>query len=203
MMPTKNYTTTDRTIRKTLLHDLKKVFGQNSNTAIIPELSLPNGLARIDIAVVNGIMHGYELKSDFDNLLRLQNQMIAYNFIFDRITLVVGKRHLVNALHIIPEWWGITIARTENRNRTSRLIPIREAVNNPKQNMHIIAHMLWKDEMLNILNSIGVSKNLNNKPKQYVCDVLVNSVDQDDLKTHVRKILISRALNSSYRSAEE
>lgn len=198
-----NFTTTDKTVRKILLIELGKKYKSNSDTAIIPEFPLLNGSARIDIAVVNGIMHGYELKSDLDTLTRLQSQMYAYNLIFDKVTLVVGKRHIIEALHLIPEWWGITVARDDNYSRTPRLIPIREAVHNPTQNMHIIAHMLWKDEMLNILSSMGVSKRVSDKPKQYLCNILVSSIHQDELKTHVRRILISRAFNSFYRSVGE
>lgn len=195
-MPIYNFTTTDKTIRKILLSELGKKYKSNSDTAIIPEFSLPNGSARIDIAVINGIMHGYELKSDLDTLTRLQSQMHAYNLIFDKVTLVVGKKHIIEALRLIPEWWGITVARNDNYDRVPRLIQIREAVYNPNQNLHIIAHLLWKDEMLNILSSMGMSKRLSNKPKQYVCNILVSSIHQDELKTHVRRILISRAFNS-------
>lgn len=192
MMPTHNFTTTDKSIRKILLTDLRKEYGSNSNTAIISELSLPNGLARIDIAVINGIMHGYELKSDFDNLLRLRNQMDAYNLIFDKITLVVGKKHIVESLHVVPQWWGITIARIVNEEQYPHLIPIRKPRNNPTQDMLTLVNMLWKDEALNILNRLGMSKNLSTKPKKTICEKLVESIKTQALKGFVRKSLVER-----------
>ena len=47
---------------------------------------------RIDIAVVKGALHGFEIKSDFDNLKRLARQVDLYSQVLDRATLVVGER---------------------------------------------------------------------------------------------------------------
>jgi hypothetical protein len=58
---------------------------------IIEELGVVHGKSRIDIAVINGLMHGYEIKSDKDTLQRLPEQMNMYNSVFNKVTLVVGK----------------------------------------------------------------------------------------------------------------
>jgi hypothetical protein len=191
-MPTYNFTTTDKTIRKILLSELGKKYKSDSDTAIIPEFSLPNGSARIDIAVVNGIMHGYELKSDLDTLTRLQSQMHAYNSIFDKVTLVVGKRHIIEALHIIPQWWGITIASVVNDEQNPHLIPIRKPHSNPTQDILTLVNMLWKDEALDILSRLGMSKNLSAKPKKIICEKLIEWIEPQALKSFVRKSLVER-----------
>ena len=46
----------------------RKVLARYSSTRIVDDLGLRHGVARVDVAVVNGIIHGYELKSDKDNL---------------------------------------------------------------------------------------------------------------------------------------
>lgn len=56
-------------------------------------------------------MHGYELKGDHDTLCRLPEQANAYSAIFDFVTLVVSERHLLRAIDVVPDWWGIRIAR--------------------------------------------------------------------------------------------
>ena len=38
-------------------------------------------------------------------------QAEAYNNVFDRMTLVVGERLLMDSIKIIPEWRGIKIAK--------------------------------------------------------------------------------------------
>src|SRR5436305_708698 len=52
-------------------------------------------------------IHGYEIKSDKDTLIRLPRQVDAYNAVFERATLVSTRRHLSSAREIIPNWWGI------------------------------------------------------------------------------------------------
>jgi hypothetical protein len=53
---------------------------------IIDELGLCRGTVRVDIAVVNGVLKGYEIKGDQDTLRRLASQAATYNRIFDTMT---------------------------------------------------------------------------------------------------------------------
>src|SRR5690625_2530468 len=112
----------DRDVRTLLLDELHTEYSYCNETRIINELGLDFGASRIDVAVVNGIMHGFEIKSDLDNLDRLPRQMEYYNKAFERMTLVVSRKHLSEAKGIIPSWWGI---KTISADRT-RLINIRK-----------------------------------------------------------------------------
>src|SRR6266849_8615145 len=85
----------------------------DAETVIFDELGVQHGVARIDLAVVNGELHGFELKSDRDTLARLPEQVESYGRVFDRVTLVVEERHLRRAVEMVPEWWGIRVARVE------------------------------------------------------------------------------------------
>lgn len=203
MMPVQLYTTTDKSIRSILIKDLKEKYRNHdkNKTAIIPELALPRGLARIDVAVVNGVMHGYELKSDFDNLLRLRLQIDAYNLIFDKVTLVVGRKHILEALNAIPNWWGVTVAKEQNNAQDLNLFLIREAEDNPGQDIYTIATMLWKREALELLDKKHI-KNQNHCSKEILCKMLVEEYDKDELKEHVRQYLVNRFFNSKWRADE-
>jgi hypothetical protein len=53
--------------------------------------------ARTDIAVINGSLHAFEIKSDSDSLDRLPSQIEAYQGVFEYITLVCGSRLLKRA----------------------------------------------------------------------------------------------------------
>jgi len=46
----------------------------DAETVILEELGIQHGLSRIDLAVVNGELNGFELKSDKDTLARLPEQ---------------------------------------------------------------------------------------------------------------------------------
>ena len=49
------------------------------DTLVVDELGLKHGKCRADIAVINGHLIGYEIKSDDDSLHRLARQVEAYN----------------------------------------------------------------------------------------------------------------------------
>lgn len=184
--------TNDKIIRSALIHELKEHNRFKEHTRVIPELTLPNESVRVDVAVVNGIMHGYELKSDRDTLERLNSQILAYSAVFDKVTLVVGKKHIIEALGLVPEWWGITIAKSMEALSHAILIPVREASNNPEPNLEAIVNLLWKDEALECLLKIGKANGLKSKPKDTICKALIEHTDPIDLKAIVRDTLINR-----------
>src|SRR6266550_991942 len=101
----------DHQLRRALKSKVLARYAKDPDTRIVDELGLRHGIARVDIAVVNGIIHGYELKSDKDNLKRLPHQVTIYSSVLDKVTLVVGIRHALEATELVPDWWGIKIAR--------------------------------------------------------------------------------------------
>src|SRR5690554_5074540 len=98
----------DCDIRPVLKEQLINTY-TGTNTVIVDELPICWGDSRIDIAVINRSLHGYEIKSDRDTLDRLPRQIELNNKIFDYITLICSCRLVANARKRIPEWWGIQI----------------------------------------------------------------------------------------------
>jgi hypothetical protein len=56
---------------------------------------LDHGQVFVDVAVINGEIHGYELKSERDTLERLPRQVEVYSAVLGRATLVVGASYEV------------------------------------------------------------------------------------------------------------
>lgn len=77
----------DHHLRQAVKRKVLARHAKDPDTRIVEELGLRHGLARVDIAVVNGIIYGYELKSDKDNLQRLPHQIEIYNSVLDKVTL--------------------------------------------------------------------------------------------------------------------
>src|SRR3989339_1885199 len=146
--------TNDKLIRIALKENLEVEHRNDSRLKIIEELGVSHGTARVDIAVVNGVIHGYEIKSDMDTLQRLPEQMNIYNSVFTQMTLVVGKNHLYEAINIVPDWWGIMIAKI-NTDQSVIFQSIREARYNQDQDSVAIARLLWRNEALEILEKAG------------------------------------------------
>ena len=90
-----------------LLARVEKDHRHDPTTVVISELGLCGNTVRADLAAVNGMIHGYEIKSDRDSLRRLETQVEVYGRVFDRATLVVGGRHIDRATTMVPAWWGV------------------------------------------------------------------------------------------------
>ena len=182
--------TYDREIRAALTAYLKDRHARDSRVRIIEELGLSHGAARIDIAVVNGIMHGYEIKSDQDNLSRLPEQIEAYGNVFDKVTLVVGKDHLYDAINMIPEWWGLVVAK--NINNRILFNRIREESFNELQDIISVAKLLWRKEALGILENAGEAKGLYSKPRAVIYEKLAALFNHQTLSKKVRETIFVR-----------
>lgn len=96
---------------------------------VVDELGLC-GKVRVDVAVVDDALSGFELKSATDTLQRLPTQVEVYSQVLDAATLVVAENHLDLALELLPEWWGCVIA-TEDDNVT-RLEHLRSPSRTPR-----------------------------------------------------------------------
>ena len=193
--------TTDKSIRSALRKDLENIHKKDPGALIIDELGITHGSARIDLAVVNGSIHGYELKSDLDTLDRLPEQMRIYNMVLDHITLVVGKAHLHEAINIVPDWWGITIAKTTKGDSNAiRFYKIREADENPVQDSVALASLLWREEALQILERIQQVDGIRSKPRSVLYHRLASVLDRRTLKKEVRERLSAR---TGWRAAKQ
>ncbi|UZH06419.1 sce7726 family protein [Heyndrickxia coagulans] len=96
---------TDFDIRAKLIEKLHKE-NMNKHYRVIEELAICDGLARADVVVANGVLHGFEIKSDHDSLDRLSNQIACYDKTFDKITIVVGKKFADKIHEYVPKHWG-------------------------------------------------------------------------------------------------
>jgi len=184
---------TDREIRKALhkgkLSELKKKF---TETKIIEELGLCQGEVRIDLVAVNGYLHGFEIKSESDDLRRLPTQIEYYNKILDTITIVIGKKHFNKIKEIIPEWWGIIVAEKNLPNKKIILSQERDCKINTKVDAMLLVQLLWKDEVIDILKEKNLYNGLSNKPRKLLWSKLVNEVSIDSLRFYIRSKLQSR-----------
>lgn len=184
--------TNDLNIRCALKEELQSRHAQDKKVRIIEELGVSHGVARIDIAVVNEIMHGYEIKSDQDTLQRLPEQMNIFNAVFDKITLVVGKNHLYEAIKMIPDWWGVVVAKIDS-NGSIVFHVIREGEKNESQNIVSIARLLWREEALRILEQTGEARGFYSKPRDCIYEKLSTVLDQNTLSSKVRETIFFRS----------
>jgi hypothetical protein len=139
----------DSDIRGPLHRWLLDQHANDAETSVIHELKLPRPTARVDIAVVNGDLAAFEIKSDVDSLARLPRQILSFNKVFDRICVVTTKRHAQAVQRTIPHWWGISIAK--NQNGEVRFKNLRRGRQNPHPDLMALLHALYLPELRSIL----------------------------------------------------
>lgn len=153
--------TKDRDVRDKLISHLSK---KQRDTYLLEEFNIERGIVRADVVEVsNGRVHGYEIKSDSDTLSRLPKQVKYYNQVFSTVTLVVGREHIVNALYMIPDWWGVMVATSECG--VVRLNTIRESKENNNIEYNAVADLLHKNELRNMLKSYAPEKTYSHMTK--------------------------------------
>lgn len=161
------------------------------DSRIVEEMGIWSGTVRIDIAVINGELHGFELKSERDTLARLTEQAELYSQVFDRMTLVTAKRHLDKAISKIPSWWGITEAYFATGDSV-RLKPIKKGERNKDIDPIQLARLLWRPEALAILERRGLSRGYKSRTADVIAARLAEMLSPNELAAEVRFVLKSR-----------
>ena len=175
----------DYQLRQALKSKVLARHAKDPDTRIFEELGLRHGAGRIDIAVVNGIIHGYELKSNKDNLKRLSLQVQIYSSTLDKVTLVVGHRHVAEAEKLIPDWWGIKLATVGSRGGF-KFTEIRRAGINLLLDPLSVSKLLWRSEALTLLEELGEADEVRNKARAFIYAHLASIGDPALIRERVR-----------------
>jgi hypothetical protein len=73
------------------------------DAVLINELPVDDFSRRVDLAIANGKLLAFEIKSDFDNLSRLEGQISTYLQHFDKVTLVCSTKFTDKAMELLPK----------------------------------------------------------------------------------------------------
>ena len=165
------------------------------DTLVVEELGLCQGRARIDLATVGGILHGYEIKSPRDRLTRLASQAATFSRVLDRVTLVVSPRHIEAALRLIPTWWEVLLVRGSAKGVF--LDRFRRAATNPEQDPRALVELLWRDEALELLSRHNAVAGVRSKPRPAVWDRVCEALDMTQIRSAVQHRLMARTATAT------
>lgn len=175
----------DICIRQLLKQKQLAFYISDKNSKVVDELSLPVAKARIDIAVINGAFHGYEIKSASDTLQRLPSQIEAYIKVFDYLSIVTEKKYTDKILHLVPKFIGL-IECTENSVKI-----LRKPKLNKNKDGFFIAKLLWREEIIDILTEYQIP--FRKKDRNWIlCEVLSSNLNIELLSDIVRDKLKNR-----------
>lgn len=179
----------DKKIREVLIEKLNRV-NLGHEFRIINELGICDGNARVDIALANGRLCGYEIKSDMDTLERLPGQVEAYNKTFDKITIVVGNKFKDRIENYVPEFWGIEVAYINKFGNIS-IKKLRSAKPNKNIESKALLELLWREELKILLLNHGI-KGISNINKRKLRDIAIETIPLKDIKSFTLETIKSR-----------
>lgn len=161
------------------------------NTTILEEVGIDGGAVRADVlAVTPASMTCFEIKSDSDTIKRLAAQAAAYGRVFEQLVLVAGPRHITKALEVIPAWWGVVVA--EGGPGDINLVTLREPQPNEGRDQLHLAAMLWRHEMLELLDGLGQARGIRSANRDVIRRRLCDTFDLEQLAAAVRTRLLER-----------
>lgn len=183
--------TTDIEIR-TAFH-AKKLFLHRDcpNTLVIDELGVAHGKNRIDIAVINGCIHGYEIKSSKDTLSRFPSQMESYVKCFEKLSVIAAENHVDALISMVPEWCGLILASKGPRGAI-RFSTIRPSKKNPGVDAVAMAHFLWRREALDLVLKLGGDKSAQKEVRQELYSRLSKMLTVSELSLNIKSVFMNR-----------
>lgn len=157
----------------------KILLGRHSlNTAtVLSEFRV--GKSKADCVMLNGCSVCYEIKSDFDNLDRLPEQIFFYKKIFDKVNVVVGKAHVSRVKEICSNDVGV-IELTSRGN----LRVLREAkFNNNDIDVPVLMRSLRVNEYTEIASIVSNKKiEFKNTEVFFECERILSNAPSKEVR---------------------
>jgi hypothetical protein len=189
LAPREKMPLSDAEIRPALKSKILGDYG-DTDSVLIEELGLCRGQVRVDMALVNGHLHGFEIKSDRDSLKRLGAQAEIYSKVFDRMTLVAGERHFDGVFKRLPPWWGVL--QVVQGASSVRFKSHRKGRRNPSRDSRTLVELLWLDDAITLLEQRDSARGVRGKPRRVVWDKVCGCYTLDEIAENVRKCLKAR-----------
>lgn len=183
--------TTDSDIRLALHTKHLRHVRARPDTLVIDELGLAHAKSRIDVAVINGCIHGYEIKSAKDTLDRLATQINVYRQTLQKLTVVAAPKHVAGIMNHAPEWCGVIAAEQGPRGGVSFHM-LRNAIANPDIDAVMMAHLLWRSEVIDLLVQAGFAPKDLRRPRKQLYEMLCEAMTLREITASIRAFMVQR-----------
>lgn len=183
--------TTDADIRSAFHAKYLRHIRVQPNTLVVDELGLAHAKSRVDVAVINGCIHGYEIKSEKDTLDRLDGQIDVYRQTLQKVTIVAARRHVERILESTPHWCGVLQVAQGPRGGISFDL-VRNAGVNPDVDLVMMAHLLWRGEVVSLLAERGYTSRDLRQPRKQLYEMLCRELPASELSAVIRMAMMQR-----------
>lgn len=152
------------------------------------------GTNKADLVLLNGCSTCYEIKTEYDSLIRLQDQLASYLKIFDKVNVVCSKKMIEDVIHLAPLEVGII--ELTNRNT---LKVIREPIETNQLDIELMMKSLRKEEYQAIAEELYKLKiDVPNTRLFELCKKIIKNYDPET----VRKSFLITLKNSRKNNAK-
>lgn len=164
----------------------KLYLGRHSDqkATMLSEFRVGNNKA--DCVIVNGHSTCYEIKTKFDTLKRLQDQLATYLKVFDKVYVVCDRSHIGNILSCIPDEVGLI----ELTNRGALKEVKKAKINSHEVDREILISSLRKPEYIymaeKLTNQPIITSNMNSY--SHCLDIFKKS-ESEELRVLFRHVL--------------
>lgn len=130
----------------------KLLFRKHNYRKTVALTELPIGKSKADFIMINGKGIVYEIKTELDNLERIETQINDYYKAFTEVVVVTYKDNIEKVVSIVPEYVGIIELTKRQAIKTIRDPQIIKG----HLDYHTIFKILRKNEFENILVNYGI-----------------------------------------------
>lgn len=111
------------------------------------------GTNKADLVILNGTSTVYEIKSERDNLRRLETQISAYRKVFASVNVITGINHIASLEKILPVDVGILLL-----NHRSKIHEVRKSTQMPERTDPVsILDSVKRNEAFAILRHLNIT----------------------------------------------
>lgn len=181
----------DADIRKALHHKKLNHWKASPDALVVDELGLAHSRSRIDVAVINGCVHGYEIKSAQDTLDRLPLQIATYRETLERLTVVSASKHVKGVVRLCPKWCGVVEA-IEGARGAIHFETVRRGAVNPSLDPVMLAHLLWHAEAVALLSRYDVPKKDLRRPRKHLYGMIAELLSTKEITASIREFMQQR-----------
>ncbi|EOX3398623.1 sce7726 family protein [Vibrio cholerae] len=152
------------------------------------------GRSKADCVILNGKSTCYEIKTEYDTLARLDEQLNDYLTLFDEVFVVCSEKNLESVLNHANERVGILELTSRNYLSQKRPALRREA----PIDIDVMMCSLRKDEYIEITKrTTGIVPNVPNGRLMSECHSLLKTVDPSCIETCFIEVLKKMRINNA------
>ncbi len=156
------------------------------NEVTIFEMPINN--SRLDVGRINGSSHVFEIKTQYDSLLKLEKQIDDYSKAFEYVNVVIDEKHLGKCQEMLPDYCGILVYGNDLLFKE-----VNKSSISPNMCSDIQLSTLSSQDLANMLKEFGIRNSPATKSARL--ELVKNSCSEEQINCLFKNILKNKFSN--------